>query len=623
MARIVNGPLLTGAVVSRQTGAPLAGTTVTVSATVYTDPELSSGATTTVTTDGRGVFSCYAKPGTYTFTCADASAAPIESIEVLSPDQGNQPASSGTSGPARRGGTTTLPASLWAWNVKDYGAVGDGRRVTNATITSGQNTVTSATAAFTAGDVGKVAVFDGAAAAGAVLATTIASYVSPTQVTLTANAATTVAANGNFFCATDDATAINNALTDAAATGGIVWTPPGLYGITATITVPGGVTLEGVGIDYATTSWYPLRGSILVCATAALNPAVSLGSDQSSSSSGATAPKLRGLIVDGANLATNVVKTMGRRSRIERCQVYSGTASSIWLSGQNGYIDRTIAGQRAVGICFNVGNNDNKLISCEGRQAATIIQIQGSGTMIVGGHYYSGIGAGCPGAGNDIVINPLTAQPVNDTVITGVTFDACKGHHIVMVPASSATIDSVTITGCSFYQSAGIGDNTAAMIRLDPTAASSRISAVSIVGNTGQGVTGTERITSICSVNTGSGTTSGITVVANTLRYGVVATSGAGVVDGSKHGNAVYNGTTTAYTTNGGTSTKSGDGSTTAFTIAHGLTTTPKEFLVTAGSAVAAAPFYTTADATNITVTFVTAPVSGASNLVLNWRAQT
>lgn len=88
MAREVGGPLLTGQVISKQTGAPLSGATVTVSAQVYTDRELSAGATTTLTTNGSGIFSAYAKPGVYTFTCSDTSAAPIESIEVLSSDQG-------------------------------------------------------------------------------------------------------------------------------------------------------------------------------------------------------------------------------------------------------------------------------------------------------------------------------------------------------------------------------------------------------------------------------------------------------------------------------------------------------------------------------------------------------
>jgi len=75
-------------------------------------------------------------------------------------------------------------------------------------------------------------------------------------------------------------------------------------------------------------------------------------------------------------------------------------------------------------------------------------------------------------------------------------------------------------------------------------------------------------------------------------------------------------------TENGGTVTFSGNGSTTTFTIAHGLASTPTKVLVTAGSNAAKGDFYVTADATNITVTYGTAPPSGTNNVVLNWYAE-
>jgi parallel beta-helix repeat protein len=75
-------------------------------------------------------------------------------------------------------------------------------------------------------------------------------------------------------------------------------------------------------------------------------------------------------------------------------------------------------------------------------------------------------------------------------------------------------------------------------------------------------------------------------------------------------------------TENGGTATFSGNGSTKTFTIAHGLASTPTKVLVTAGSDAAKGDFYATADATNITVTYGTAPPSGTNNVVLNWYAE-
>jgi hypothetical protein len=75
-------------------------------------------------------------------------------------------------------------------------------------------------------------------------------------------------------------------------------------------------------------------------------------------------------------------------------------------------------------------------------------------------------------------------------------------------------------------------------------------------------------------------------------------------------------------TENSGTATFSGNGTQTQFTIAHGLAGTPKSYRVEAGSADAKGDKYVTADATNLTVTFATAPPSGTNNVVLVWQAE-
>ena len=75
-------------------------------------------------------------------------------------------------------------------------------------------------------------------------------------------------------------------------------------------------------------------------------------------------------------------------------------------------------------------------------------------------------------------------------------------------------------------------------------------------------------------------------------------------------------------TENSGKATFSGDGTTTTFTIAHGLVSTPSSVRVTPCSADASGDFYVTADATNITVTYGTAPPSGTDNVCLYWEAE-
>jgi hypothetical protein len=74
-------------------------------------------------------------------------------------------------------------------------------------------------------------------------------------------------------------------------------------------------------------------------------------------------------------------------------------------------------------------------------------------------------------------------------------------------------------------------------------------------------------------------------------------------------------------TENTGTATFSGTGAQTVFTIAHGLAAAPTAVSLEAKTADASGAKYWTADATNITVTFTTAPPSGTDNVVISWEA--
>ena len=71
-----------------------------------------------------------------------------------------------------------------------------------------------------------------------------------------------------------------------------------------------------------------------------------------------------------------------------------------------------------------------------------------------------------------------------------------------------------------------------------------------------------------------------------------------------------------------GTATFSGDGTTTQFSIAHGLVSTPTKVLVTPMTADAASDFYVTADDTNIYINYKSAPPSGTDNLKFSWYAE-
>jgi predicted RNA-binding protein with TRAM domain len=138
-------------------------------------------------------------------------------------------------------GTYTAKANLMV-NIRDYGAKGDARSFTDATITSGQNILQSATAAFQPSDVGKVAIVY--FAAGSALVTTVQAYTDSSHVTLVANATTTLSAPGVFAVIGSDDSA---AFTAAYTTSGSVYLPAGFYINKTAFTIPAKGALIGAG----------------------------------------------------------------------------------------------------------------------------------------------------------------------------------------------------------------------------------------------------------------------------------------------------------------------------------------------------------------------------------------
>lgn len=101
---------------------------------------------------------------------------------------------------------------------ESYGARGDGKIGTGGTGTSGQNILTDAGASFTAADVGKLIVINQGPNGLATnpLCTTISGFTSSASVTLAASFGAN-AANAPYIYGTDDAAAINSAVSAAAA----------------------------------------------------------------------------------------------------------------------------------------------------------------------------------------------------------------------------------------------------------------------------------------------------------------------------------------------------------------------------------------------------------------------
>jgi hypothetical protein len=151
-----------------------------------------------------------------------------------------------------------------AFDVRDYGAVGDGKRCTTVVSNSGSKSVSCTTAAWTQADVGKKILIFNEASAGTI--TTIATVTDATHIVLAANAGITTT-TGSLIYGTDDASAIQSCLNAAAAyvSQGDLTDPniegisshvqvvipnsrvQGIYLFASQLTIPTGVYLEGTG----------------------------------------------------------------------------------------------------------------------------------------------------------------------------------------------------------------------------------------------------------------------------------------------------------------------------------------------------------------------------------------
>jgi hypothetical protein len=126
-----------------------------------------------------------------------------------------------------------LSASLnGTFNLKStpFSARPDAQITSDGAMTSGSPTLTSASAPFKVSDLGKAIIVGGAGASGAVLQTTIANFISPSQVSLSASAAATTSSAGVLW-GTDNRAAIQSAISGSNSET-IAWAAPGSYLVT-------------------------------------------------------------------------------------------------------------------------------------------------------------------------------------------------------------------------------------------------------------------------------------------------------------------------------------------------------------------------------------------------------
>ena len=150
---------------------------------------------------------------------------------------------------------TSADGAKWIFDEPElypewFGAKGDARQLTDGAISAGSTTFTSASAGFTASDVGKYIMIAGAGS-GRQHATTIAAVTNATTVTLAAGAVTTVSGAAWFFGTTDD-TALQTLLDFVSRVSG-----------KAVLTAGKTYLLRSAALRYRDNSTIILRGDLL------------------------------------------------------------------------------------------------------------------------------------------------------------------------------------------------------------------------------------------------------------------------------------------------------------------------------------------------------------------------
>lgn len=421
----------------------------------------------------------------------------------------------------------------------------------------------------------------------------------------------------------DNTIALNRAYTMLAANGGELFAPRGIYPqLTAPNAQPGGVWLTGEGYDYSTPSdtSRPVRGTVFR-ALAPMTHLIRLGTAPGLGP-GQTGASVRDISLDGNNLADSTLWAVGSRNKVHNTQVYSGLLRAALLAGQNVHFTDSVFAQDNVGDVITVTgplNLDNKIwtsqIRSPGPTGAAVRILGGVATDIQMSHLWAG-GGGVPRAAQAlIVIESTSTQGIINTLIEGNTIEGVIGPEI-LIDAISA-VSSTGINSNKFYMNTNAQDDLYPIVQLK----SGVISGLSFDGNTTAGDGAANRYKSVFHLEEAVTGTGGFVIGVNPARFAKAFLTGKTPPQAFEFAaNQIHNGTEWLRTNNRGTATFTGDGTQTVFSIPHKLVAAPAAAIVNAGSPAATAPSYTVWDATNIIVTFTTAPANGAT-VKLNWNA--
>ncbi len=519
-------------------------------------------------------------------------------------------------------------------------------------ITAGQSKFTDPSADFPAWLDGSYITIPGAGAAGAALTAQVRAVsddgkslwlCNKGNANSVVNAATTVSNvgwtinQGRYAMGTDDTAALTAAAAACAAT---VWRRMHLDGtanVSSEVLFSGGITVTGDGMEACNpVVCWPTSGSVI----RAFGDTWTAGTGVVRMGAGATYAEahtsntLRDITIDAGQVADWAVRQKGNLTHLDHVEGMAGLVGAFWLDGAQTTASECVAAQINIGTCLWVTESDAQWTGGFLRNGAIMCRVTGpSDFQMDKTHFFNGYGNSNSDLGINLLIDTDGSNGTGRCQFTNIMFDDVRGPHVVLKPILGTAISEVVFTGCLFFQAVNtifftFPDNVFPIVQVDLTAGNGTIDTIVVSGGIGSGGNSGMRFKSIIDYQYGSNSTGNV----GTVAIGDTVINHCALHQtGNSPGNPIWNGVVARDTVAGvrrnsqmpqGTSswTATGDGTTTTFSIAHNMGIAPKKFVVTAASAGAAAPFFVTASATNVTVTYTTAPASGAA-LTWQWMA--
>lgn len=390
------------------------------------------------------------------------------------------------------GGSLTYTYSAPAGLIAPAAINADGVALYDATTTASATcTVGSATANFSAADIGKVCV---------VLAYTntvptprygtITAVAGPTSCTASLSGSPGALTGATFIYGTDAGADIDAVLTAAAANAakGTVWLPNGIICTTRQHILPTGVYLRGFGNNSSGGKAKDFRHtgtSLVLTSFYAANAFLTLGTIGSSDPRGTA---LEYLNIDCANLTPLCVSgaTTGRTNRLYAVTAVRGNGAETYNSGAT---DR-------VSHCHFIGHNSSNTVSLSGDTSF------GPNNIVTGaGNGFYGVKAS---NGDDILIqgNHIWKDSVDNTMLGGSIWlsfnsgntkagsvtvignkcDTNYGSAIRVSVSGNSSARSIALVGNHCFNNDNVANNTGPVIELN-VGAGSDIRALTISAN--------------------------------------------------------------------------------------------------------------------------------------------